>query len=70
MRKVPVDPVAVAGVAYEEARLDALSQPTMVLRLMRRRLARQKGFLHRAQRQAVERELAARNQERPSWRSR
>lgn len=66
MRKVPVDPVAAAGAAYEEARLDALSQPTLRLRLMRRRLARQTGLMHRAQRQAIERELAARSQERPS----
>lgn len=53
-------PVEAAGAAYEEARLDALSQPTFRLRLMRRRLTRERGFVSRARRQAIEGELAAR----------
>lgn len=60
MPKIPPNPFDVAGAVYEETRLDALTQPTFRLRLMRRRLTRDRGFVSRARRQAIEVELTAR----------
>lgn len=53
-------PVLAAGHAYHEARRDALTQSTIRLRLMRRRLVRGSDPLSRARRQALDNELLAR----------
>jgi hypothetical protein len=53
-------PVETATAAYESMRLEALTQTSVRLRLLRRRLSHQRDFVSRARRQAVDNELLAR----------
>ena len=53
-------PVEAAAAAYESMRLEALTQTTVRLRLLRRRLSHRRDFVSRARRQAVDNDLLAR----------